>query len=78
MPWKTGWGRGGGGSGTSNFPTRDHQNIFNFIRIWIFKIKIVFFFLGGGELFVGGTGPLGLYGRYGYDIYEPTSLTNFE
>ena len=39
MPWKTSvcvCVGGGGGEAQSNFPTRDHQNIFNLILIWSF------------------------------------------
>ena len=37
------WGGGGGGA-QSNFPTRDHQNIFNLSLTFFF----FFFFWGGG------------------------------
>ena len=35
MPWKTG---GGGGGAQSNFPTHDHQNIFNLILFFLENI----------------------------------------
>ena len=44
IPWKMGWG---GGGAQSNFPTRDHQNIFNLILIWSY---IVWGEGGGGAL----------------------------
>ena len=30
---------GGGGGARSNFPTRDHQNIFNLILTYIYRIS---------------------------------------
>ena len=54
-----------GGGAQSNFPTRDHQNIFNLILTYIFIYFSNFFFLGGG---VGGHGPSGPYRRYGYEL----------
>ena len=51
---------GGGGGAQSNFPTRDHQNIFNLILTYIYYYYMDFVLGGGG----GGMGPqpLWLYG----------------
>ena len=53
MPGKPGGG-GGGGWAQSNFPTRDHQNIFNLILTYICFVFFVVFF--GTFIFWGGAG----------------------
>ena len=61
IPWKTGVGWVGVGGAQSNFPTGDHQKIFNLILIWSYYLYFweniyiyiffffFFFFWGGGH-----------------------------
>ena len=53
MPWKT----GEGGGAQSNFPTCDHQNIFNLILIWSYNL-FIFKYLREGGGGGGGMRPL--------------------
>ena len=64
MPWKTGWG-GGGGWAQSNFPTCDHQNIFNLILTYIYIFIYFGKYLGGGGT-ASPLAPIGTTAMYWY------------
>ena len=61
LGWVGGGGWGGWGEAQSNFPTHDHQNIFNLI--------LTYFFFGGWGGGGGGHGLSGPYECYGYERY---------